>query len=147
MTRVRQCGVTLIELIASITVIALAGTALLGTLSYLNGKSGETFGQAQAQSIANAYLSEVLSKAYTDPDGAAEVARAAFDDINDYNGLVDAVATDRFGNAMGAFTVRVNVVAGALGGLPAASVRRIDVQVDYGDGQLALASGYRVNYP
>jgi hypothetical protein len=41
----------------------------------------------------------------------------------------------------------VAVRAGALNGLPAAAVRRIDVTVSYGNGSSVVASGYRTNYP
>lgn len=138
-------GVTLVELIVSIVVISIAGVALSGTLAYLNGTGNISILQAQAQSIANAYLNEILSKNFL-PDGV-EASRAQYDDVNDYNGIDDAVARDVLGNAAGNFRVRVNVGPGALTGLPAAAVRRIDVTVDYGNGAWVVASGYRTNYP
>ena len=49
----RQRGVTLVELVVAIVVIAMAGSALIGTLSYLAGTSGTTMRQAQAQGCAN----------------------------------------------------------------------------------------------
>ena len=52
-----QRGVTLIELVVSITVIALAASALMGVLGYLAGSGGTVILQTQAQSIANARLS------------------------------------------------------------------------------------------
>ena len=140
-------GATLIELITAIAVIALAGVALLGTLSYLAGTGNQSMLQAQAQAIATAYLNEISGKSYLDPDGIdGEASRAQFDDIDDYDGL-DALATDEFGNPAGNFRVRVSVGAGTLGALPAADVRRIDVTVDYGDGSTAVVSGYRTRYP
>jgi hypothetical protein len=57
------------------------------------------------------------------------------------------VASDEFGNVVGNYRVRVNVAAGALNGLPAADVRRIDVTVDYGNAFSVVASGYRTRYP
>jgi len=138
-------GVTLVELVASIVVISVAGAALAGTLAYLNGTGNTSILQAQAQSIANAYLNEITGKRFL-ADGV-EATRAQYDDIFDYNGLDDAVARDEFGNAAGNFRVRVNVVAGAFNGVPAAAVRRIDVTVDYGGVYSVLATGYRTNYP
>jgi MSHA pilin protein MshD len=138
-------GVTLVELIVSIVVIAIAGAALSGTLAYLNGTGNISILQAQAQSIANAYLNVVTARNFL-PDGV-EASRAQYDDVNDYNGIDDVVAQDVAGNAAGNFRVRVTVGPGALPGLPAAAVRRIDVTVTYGNGATVVASGYRTNYP
>jgi MSHA pilin protein MshD len=138
-------GVTLVELVVSIVVISVAGAALAGTLAYLNGTGSTSILQAQAQSIANAYLNEIAGKRFA-ADGI-ESTRDQYDDIFDYNGLDDAVARDEFGNIAGNFRVRVNLVAVALNGVPAAAVRRIDVTVDYGSAYSVVASGYRMNYP
>ena len=145
MTHRRARGVTLVELVVSIVVIAIAGAALSGTLAYLNGTGNTSILQAQAQSIANAYLSEITGKNFV-PDGV-EASRAQYDDVRDYNNLDDAVARDEFLNPAGGFRVRVNVVAGALNGLPAANVWLINVTVDYGNGSSVVASGYRTNHP
>ena len=112
-------GVTLVELVVSIAVIAIAGAALAGTLAYLNN---------------------ILDKSFASSPGA-------FNDVNDYNGLNDPVALDAAGNAAGNFRVQVSVGPGALNGVPAAAVRRIDVTVTYGNGNSVVASGYRTNYP
>jgi MSHA pilin protein MshD len=138
-------GVTLVELVVAIVVIAVAGAALAGTLAYLNGTGNTSIAQAQAQSIATAYLNEITAKRFV-ADGV-EASRASWDDIFDYDGLDDPVARDEFGNAMGNFRVRVAVVAGTLNAVPAADVRRIDVTVDYGNASSVVASGYRTRYP
>lgn len=141
-THHRASGVTLVELVVSIVVISIAGVALSGTLAYLNGEGNKSILQAQAQSIANAYLNDILGKNFIDPN-VVEANRALYNDVRDYNGLDDAVAQDESGNAAGNFRVRVSVVPGALNGLPVANVRRIDVTVDYGTGASVVATGYR----
>lgn len=143
----RQRGVTLIELVVSIMVIATAGAALIGTLSYLAGTGSDGILQAQAQAVADAYLSEITGKAFVDPNVDGEANRTLFDDVDDYNGLNTPTATDDAGNAMGNFPVRVNLTAGGLGALPAADVWRIDVTVSYGNGASVVATGYRARYP
>jgi MSHA pilin protein MshD len=144
----RQRGMTLLEIIVTITVVSMAGAALVGTLSYLAGTSGDNMRQAQAQSIASAYLSEITGTAFIDPDGSAEGAnRALWDNVMDYNGLDTPTAFDKAGNPSGNFRVRVNVVPGGLGALPANAVWRIDVRVDYDVNAFALATGYRTNRP
>lgn len=136
----RARGVTLVELVASIVVIAIAGVALSSTLAYLNGTGNTSILQAQAQSIANAYLNNILDKNFASSPGPV-------DDINDFNGLNDAVARDAAGNAAGNFRVQVAVGPGVLNGMPGGAVRRIDVTVAYGNGASVVATGYRTNYP
>ena len=136
----RQRGVTLVELVVAIVVIAMAGSALIGTLSYLAGTSGTTLRQAQAQAIADAYLAEINGKSFTDPDGVdGEANRALFDDVNDYIGF----AASEPGN----FPVNVAVNAGTLTGIPNNAVFRIDVSVEYDTNATAVATGYRTNRP
>jgi prepilin-type N-terminal cleavage/methylation domain-containing protein len=140
-------GVTLIELVVSITVIAIAGVALMSTLAYLNGTGNTSILQAQAQSIAAAYLNEITGKSFLDPDGVSgEASRDLYDDVNDYNNLSTAVATDEFGNAAGNFGVSVAVVLDTLGALPPVPVWRVDVTVTYGNAASVVATGYRANY-
>ncbi len=143
----RERGLSLIELIATITVISMAGTALMGTMSYLAHTGGRTLQQAQAQAIATAYLDEITGMSFVDPDGLAEGAnRAAWDNVFDYNNLRTLTASDKAGNPAGNYPVRVNIAQGGLGALPANDVWRIDVTVDY-DGGSVIATGYRTNYP
>jgi prepilin-type N-terminal cleavage/methylation domain-containing protein len=144
--RACQRGVTLVELVVTIVVIATAGSALLGTLSYLSGQGSNYILQAQAQSIADAYLSEITGKCFADCVPGPEANRQQFDDVTDYDGLDTPVATDEAGNVIGNFRVRVNLTAGGLAALPAASVWRVDVSVDYDNGA-AVATGYRMNHP
>ena len=147
----RQRGVTLVELIVAITVIATAGAALVGTLSYLAGTGSDYLLQAQAQSIADSYLAEISGKSFADPDGVdGEANRSLFDDVDDYNGLNTAAASDEMGNAAGSFNVRVNLAPGGLGALPNVDVWRIDVTVDYGNGSAngtVISTGYRTRHP
>jgi MSHA pilin protein MshD len=143
----KQRGVTLVELIVAITVIATAGAALVGTLSYLAGTGSDYILQAQAQSIADSYLAEISGKSFSDPDGVdGEANRSLFDDVDDYNGLTSAAASDEMGNAAGNFSVRVTLTPGGLGTIPNADVWRIDVVVDYGNGSAngtVISTGYR----
>ncbi|HEX6639321.1 MAG TPA: type II secretion system protein [Steroidobacteraceae bacterium] len=140
-------GVTLVELLVTIMVIAVAGSALVGTLGYLSGQGSDYLLQAQAQSIADAYLGEITGKSFADPDGAdGEADRQAFDDVDDYNGLNTPVATDEAGNVVGNFRVRVNLTAGGLATIPAADTWRIDVTVDYGNTSV-LATGFKTRHP
>jgi MSHA pilin protein MshD len=141
-------GATLIELIISIVVIAIAASAVLGLLSSTVGRSADAMVLTQAVSIAEAYLEEISLKAFADPDGVdGETARASFDDVDDYDGLVDVGARDQFGAALAPlaqYTVTVTVAAStALAGVPGADAERIDVRVAYPGNGSVLLSGYK----
>jgi MSHA pilin protein MshD len=144
----RERGATLIELVISIVVIAIAAGAVLGVLSRTAGRSADAMVMTQAVAIAEAYLEEITLKSFSDPDGVdGETSRAAFDDVDDYDGLVDDDPENQFGTVLAQlseYTVTVTVVASmGLAGVPGADARRIDVRVTYpGNGVVAL-SGYK----
>lgn len=139
--RARARGVTLVELVISVAVISIAVAAVLGVLSMLSTSSADAMVRNQAVAIASAYLEEIRGKNFA--ANGVPGSRDLYDDVSDYNGLVDAGARDQFGNAiagLGQYTVSVAVGAGALGGIP---VQRIDVNVQHPSGVTVLLSGYR----
>lgn len=179
-----QRGLTLIELVASIVIISVATVGLMAAVSAAVGRSADPMIQVQATSIAAAYLEEatlapVCDPAYN-PDGdsgttcrsdcttnpcsggcggsafAPESGRAAFDDVCDYNGLSDAGAKDRQGNALAGlsgYTVNVSVLDGSgisLGSpaLNASTGRVVRVEVQVTNPMLSppvTLVGYRAN--
>jgi len=144
----RERGVTLIELVVSIVVIAIAASAVLGVLSRSVGRSADAMVLSQAVSIAEAYLEEITLRPFADPDGVdGEAQRVDFDDVDDYDGLVDIGARDQFGAALSAlsqYTVSVTVAAStALPSVPGADSQRIDVRVTYPPNISVSLSGYR----
>jgi MSHA pilin protein MshD len=148
MRRRGERGATLIELVVSIVVIAIAAGAVLGVLSRSVGRSADAMVLAQGIAIAEAYLEEISLKSYADPDGTdGETLRTDFDDVDDYHGLVDAGARDQFGAALAplaAYTVTVTVAAStALTGVPGADAERIDVRVTHPGGVAVALSGYK----
>ena len=129
-----QRGVTLIELVMSIVIIAIAASAVLGLLSQSSGTSANAMIVAQAVSIGEAYMEEITLQSFDDPDGSdGEATRSAFDDVDDYNGLIDNGARDQFGNALPGlanYTVSVSVLAStALPSVPGGDTLRVDVRV------------------
>ncbi len=143
-----QSGVTLVELLLSIVIVATAASAVLGMLSATVKSSADPMLRHQAVAIAEAYLEEILHKSFTDPDGVdGEAARADFDDVDDYNGLLDVGARDQFGNPIAAlsdYTVAVTVsTSAALPAVPAADALRIDVNVVWQADIDFTFSGYR----
>ena len=142
---------TLVELVISIVVVSIAVSAVLGVLSSNVEHSADAMIISQAVSIAEAYIEEISLKPFDDPDGMdGEASRADFDDVDDYDGLVDAGAADQFGNpipSLSAYAVAVNVTAsGVLPGVPAADALRVDVRVTQLPYVDLTVSGYRTRF-
>jgi MSHA pilin protein MshD len=147
----RQRGVTLIELIIAITIVAIAATTILGTIANVATRSADAMVQQQAIAIAQAYLEEIMQRWVVDPNGTPpNTGRGSWDLVDNYNGLVDVGAKDQFGNAiaaLSAYTVSVSVVASTgLSGVPSTAARRIDVTVTRTPGVTVTLSGYRTSY-
>jgi len=143
-----ESGFTLIEVIVSIVVLAIAVAGVLGGLSFIAVRSASAMVNEQAVAIASSYLNEVLQKPFGAPDG--KVARAQLDTVDDYAGLTDVGVHDQTGAAvpgLGQYNVAVQVQAGVLNGVLAAEVREIDVTVSDASGVLVVLSGYRTRYP
>ena len=143
-----QAGATLVEVVISIVVIAVAVTAVLGVMSTTVGRSADALVITQGVSVANAYLEEIVLKPFDDPDGTdGEASRIDFDDVDDYNGLVDAGAADQFGNpipALSGYTVSVAVTpSAALPGVPAGDAMLINVRVQFAPYVDYTLSSYR----
>ena len=143
-----ESGVTLIELVISIVIIAIAASAVLGVLASSVGRSADAMVMSQAVAIAEAYLEEITLKSYVDPDGVdGEANRVDFDDVDDYDGLVDVGAQDQFGvgiASLSLYTVAVAVVQStALTGVPGADAERVDVRVTYAPNVTVMLSAYK----
>jgi len=144
-------GVTLIELVVAITIVAVAATTILGAMAAIASRSADAMMQQQAIAIAQAYLDEILQRWVVDPNGTPKnTGRSSWDLVDEYNGLVDVGAHDQFGNpipSLSAYSVSVTTSqTAALTGVPAAAARRIDITVSYAPNGSVTLSGYRTNY-
>jgi MSHA pilin protein MshD len=148
--RGRHRGVTLVELVVAITIVAIAVTTILGAFAAIATRSADAMMQQQAIAIAESYLSEILQRWVVDPNGTpTNTGRASWDLVDQYNGLVDVGAHDQFGNAtpsLTSYTVSVSTSQSALAGVPAADARRIDITVSYPPSASVILSGYRTSY-
>jgi MSHA pilin protein MshD len=144
-------GVTLIEMVVAITVVAIAATTILGVLGTAASRSADAMMQQQAIAVAGSYLDEIMQRWVVDPNGSPpNTGRGSWDLVDEYNGLVDVGAHDQFGNpipALSSYTVSVATApSSALTGAPAAATRRIDITVSYPPSGSVTVSGYRTNY-
>jgi len=169
-------GATLIELVASITITAIALVTLITLTSTANRRSADPMIREQAVAVAQSYLEEILQKRFCDPDVAADCVaacsgagacgnaactvseggnRTLYDDVCDYNGLPDILVRDQIGTQipqLDQYSVNVQVVddnTAVLNGLTgnAGQVVRVDVNVSHpAMSQTVRLSGFRTNF-
>ena len=151
----RQQGLTLIELVISIVVLAIVVVGVFSALGALVGRSADPMIRQQSIAIAQAYLEEIQSMDFGLPGGGCPAVpgaggRANFDNICHYHNLSDTGAVDQNGNpitALANYNVAVTVTGSSnLGSLSAASAARIDVAVTGPTNETLTMSGYRTNY-
>ena len=147
----RQAGTTLIELVIAIVIVSIAASAVLMALSMTVGYSADPMLRHQAVAIAEAYLEEIFLKSFDDPDGVdGEANRTLYDDVNDYNGLVDVGARDQFNAALTGlddYTVTVAVTASsALPSIASTDLFLISVTITHAADINFTVSAYRANF-
>lgn len=146
---------SLIELVVAIVVVAICLTGAFALVDTTTRRSVDPMLERQATSIAEAYLEEIAQQAYRDPDDGAicpgpEAQRALFDNVCDYQGLVETGARDQTGalvSGLESYHVSVSIDSNAtLGALVGeADVLRIDVTVTDPMGRPVRLSLYRTN--
>ena len=147
----RSCGFTLLEIITTVVVIAIAATALMSVFSSTVATSADPVLEHQAIAIAEAYMDEILSKDFdqTGPVPLPPVPRSEFNDVRDYINLPDSVVRDQNGVAITAlsdYSIAVTVELASLHTIAAADSLRIDITVSHASIDSVQLSGYRTNY-
>lgn len=143
-------GFTLIEVITTLVILGIAGTAILSVFSNVVRSSANPMIQQQAVAIAEAYMEEILLKPFNDPDGIGGESRAIFDDVRDYDGLTDVGARDQNNNLIASlsdYTVSVSVANSSLNGIAASDALLITITVSHPVPGSIVLQGYRTNYP
>jgi MSHA pilin protein MshD len=141
----KQHGVTLVELILTMVIISVALVGILSVINLTVSHSADPLVNQQAIAIAESYLEEILLQNYS---GNTSTNRADFDDVDDYNNLLDNGAHDQQGTAitnLNQFTVSVSVAAPTVlvGGVNA---KQITVSISgLGVSNLSLV-GYKADY-
>lgn len=148
MMRSKQvAGIALVEVIMAIVVVGFCVTSVLGLLGSIASHSANAMSRTESTSIANAYLAEILSKEFVDSGVDGETSRAAFDDVDDYLNLPDAIPRNQFGTALGLnqYSVQVAVQDVQLGAAPNdVAARLVTVTVtNSATGGITRLSGYR----
>ena len=147
----KQAGTTLIELVIAIVIVSIAVSAILMVFSMNVGHSADPMIRHQAVAIAEAYLEEISLKSFADPDGVdGEANRTLYDDVDDYNGLVDVGARDQFNAALAGlddYTVTVAVTASsALPSIASTDLYLISITITHAADINFTVSAYRANF-
>ncbi|MGD0960699.1 MAG: prepilin-type N-terminal cleavage/methylation domain-containing protein [Methylomonas sp.] len=144
-TRQKQVGVTLIELVLSILIISIAMIGMFSVVDITNRHSADPLIMHQATAIAESYMDEILQQNYS---GTVGGARANYNTVDNYNGLVNVGAQDQQGaaiNGLSNYTVSVTVSAPMTltGGVLA---KQITVNVAGPASTTITLTGYRASY-
>lgn len=148
MSKRRQQGFTLIELVIFIVVVGIGVAGVLSVFTNSVKSSADPMVRKQALAIAESLLEEIVQKEYANPTGGySGASRTSFDDVDDYNNYTSASIVDGAGNSIGGLTQysispAVAVTATTLNG---AAVKKIVVSVTGPQGVISL-TGYRGNY-
>jgi MSHA pilin protein MshD len=147
----RQTGTTLIELVVAIVIISIAVSAVLGVLSSNIAHSADPMINHQAVAIAEAYLEEIALRSFHDPDGVdGEASRDLYDDVDDYDGLVDTGARNQFDAALAGlsdYTITVAVTpSSALPSIASSDLFLIDVTITHPENIDFTVSAYRADF-
>jgi MSHA pilin protein MshD len=150
-----QRGVTLIELVVFIVIIAISLVALLRVFDQAVQSSVDPIARSRALECAQAKLDEVLARRFDENNlgnvpacGSAQPDALAcagispdgdFDDVGDYNGQTDT----SLANCSIAVTV---AAAGADLGLAASQARRLTVTATSTGGEVVTLAAYKVNF-
>ena len=95
-----------------IVVISVGVAGILSVMSYTTQHSADPMARQQAILIAESYMEEILLKPFLDPSSPAatqvcpvkEASRAAYDNVCDYNALLDDGVRDQQGNLVSGLT-------------------------------------------
>jgi len=141
-------GLTLIELLVTITIVGIVMTGVVGALASHSVQGANRMIRQQATAIASAYLEEIMQRPFSGTPGVKP--RALYDNVNDYLALPDAVVRDQQGLAipnLGQYSVIVQVMGGTMPVVPAVDTRLITVTVTHSTGLTVRLSGYKTNHP
>jgi MSHA pilin protein MshD len=153
-----QHGFTLIELIVIVIVVSIVAVALFGVFTKSVASSADPMLRMQAVAIAQGYLDEALLKAFTDPNGgennrceegsdpAVSGDRQGYDDVRDYNCIVNQAPEDQYGTALvdlGGYSVNMTTAGITVNTV---ALQQVTVTVSLAGQTIVSLTGYRANY-
>jgi len=120
----RQSGLSLIEAVVAIVIIAVCVAGIMRLMSDMVLTSSKTLQKRQALLIASSYLEEIMAKPVADPQSGVVCSasppaggRPTFIKVCDYSNLFEQGVHDQNGNAvpgLGNYEVAVNIIYGTV---------------------------------
>jgi MSHA pilin protein MshD len=158
----RSAGFTLVEMILAIVIIGAGLAGVLAAFQLNVRSSADPLIRKQMLAIAEEMMEEILLKPFAvsgvPPANAATACgaaavRSAFDDVSDYHNYETTAICDIDGTAvagLAGYSLKVTVVANTavatdLAGLPAGTVKKVNVVVTR-DAEILNLVGWRANY-
>jgi len=166
MTRLRQRGFTLIELIIFIVVVAAGLAGILSVMNSVVKSSADPMVRKQAMALADSILEEILLKSYCDPDtvivnppnppacgaNTVESGRDTYDDVDDFKDISEVISATgpiflNMPEGLYGYRIRIalEVPPAAAAKLGTLDAKRVTVTVSRGPESISL-TGYRTNY-
>ncbi|MFH1302194.1 MAG: hypothetical protein ABIK07_14130 [Planctomycetota bacterium] len=108
--RSRRTGITLIESLISVTITAIAGTALFTAIGASLGSSYSALNKTIGTGLADQMLDELAAVRFptsNDTRPAYKITRQYFDDLDDYQNWSSSPPVNKNGVALGKETVTV----------------------------------------
>lgn len=143
----RSAGVTLVELIVALVIMAVALGGMVAVYTATTRSSVDPVLVQQMQSIADNMMEEILMKPFAKGPGTG--VRINFDDVQDYNNYKTTGITDVEGNAIPGlerYSVVVEVTQAALAGVAASTDSlRVVVTVSMPGAGAVVLTGWRTN--
>lgn len=106
---------TLVEVLVSLTILAMAGAALLLATEGVNASSADALETTVAQGLAESVMADILTRSFAEPgvavgsttlgpdagETSTPVQTRLFDDVDDFHGLRQTPPVDAWGIAVG----------------------------------------------
>ncbi|WP_313433300.1 prepilin-type N-terminal cleavage/methylation domain-containing protein [Stutzerimonas nitrititolerans] len=151
----KQHGMTLVELVITIVIIGIAAAALFSAMATITARSADPMLRQQSLYIAEAYMEEILAKAFFDPVTRDQCpsppgARKDFDNVCDFDGWSDVGGALDINNqpisGLSGYDVNVTVKPAELNEVGSDRALLITVEVRDPAGQSLALSGWRTCY-
>ena len=142
----RQRGFSLIELVVTIVILAVAVGAIVSVYTFTVARSADPMIRTQLVAVAEAYMDEITSKEI-DPETPIPDPRSQRNVIDPYDGESYSPPSDATGEAMPGlddYSVDISVDDGAFG--LGDDSREIEVCAEHTSGERICLTGYRTDY-
>ena len=136
----RQRGVTLIELIVALTIVAIAVAGMMAAFTRAAASSADPVVTKQMAAVAETLMEEIQLKPFA-PTAQSGSNRSDYNDVLDYDGYKTTGVFDISGTPVGGlekYDVTVAVAKVALTGIVADDAYRIVVTVTHGSDTFTL---------